>query len=173
MKSNDGQIFSIIPNKIPPFNLDFKFYCEKVGTKGQTIKSRILIKNNKKNPITNIEIIIESFATDPLPADMSYPHYYDKIYPYCIFKKRIKQDIIESKKIFDIKLELDIPLDREIKKNKFLEFYDKNRDNRFLNEELLNIPEKLMIYAQFSYKTCSGNKFFSYLETDLVNIKNI
>ncbi|MEE0025253.1 hypothetical protein [Methanobrevibacter sp.] len=173
MKSNDGQIFSIIPNKIPPFNLDFKFNCEKLGTKGQTIKSRILIRNNKENPITDVEMIIESFAADPLPADIPYPHYYDKIYPYCIFKKRIKQNIIESKEIFNIEVKLDIPLDGEIKKNQFLQFYDENKDNKFLNEELLNIPEKLMIYAQFSYKTCPGNKFFSYLETDIVNIKNI
>ena len=34
-----------------------------------------------------------------------------------------------------------------------------------------NIPKELMIYAYFTYKTCSGNTFYSYVKTDITNIK--
>ncbi|WP_405268525.1 hypothetical protein [Methanobrevibacter sp.] len=171
MKSEDGIIQSLIPYKFHPFNLDFNFSCDD-GTKGKSINSRISIKNNKKNDITDIKIVIESYAADPLPKNKSYDMYLDKIYPYYILCKELHHDLIKSEGILTIDIKLDIPLDGEIKKGQFLkEYYDDGTTNNYCENGLLNIPKELMIYAYFTYKTCSGNTFYSYVKTDIINIK--
>lgn len=171
MKSEDETILSLLPYKFHPYNLDFKITCDD-GIKGEFIKSRLSIKNNKKNDITDINIVIEAFAAEPLPEDGDYVSYYDEIYPYCILHKELYHDLIKSQDSLTIDTKLNIPLDGEIKKCQFMKYpYDDGQTNNYCENGFLNIPEKLMIYAEFTYKTCSGHTFNSYVETNLVNLK--
>lgn len=172
MKSEEGQILSLIPRKFHPFNIDFKFNSDGEGIKGDSINSIISIKNNKKNDITDINILIEAFAANPLPKNESYDSYWDKICSYCILQKEIYHDSIKSQDNLTIDIKLDIPLDGEIKKCQFMKYpYDDGKSNDYCENGFLDIPEKLMIYVNFTYKTCSGHIFHSYVETDLVNLK--
>lgn len=171
MKSEDGTIHSLIPYKFPQFNLDFNIACDN-GTKGESINSRISIKNNKKNDISGLEIIIEAFAADPLPENESYDMYLDKIYPYHILHKELHHDLIKSGDNLTIDIKLDIPLDGKIKKCQFMKYpYDDGKTNNYCDNGFLNIPKELMIYVYFTYKTYSGNTFYSNVETDISNIK--
>ena len=171
MKSKDGIIRSLIPHKFLPFNLDFNITCDN-GTKGKYINSRISIKNNKKNDITDIKIIIESFAAEPLPKNESYDIYFDEIYPFRILYKELHHDLIKSGDNLTLDIKLDIPSDGEIKKGELLkEYYDNGTTNKYCDNNRLNIPQELMIYAYFTYKTCSENTFYSYVETSITKIK--
>ena len=171
MKSDDGQILSIIPRKIPPFNLDVKFNCDDYGIKGQNINSTLSIINNKKNAITDIYVVVEAFAAKPLPENVSYPQYHDKIYPCCVFRKEMRNDLIKSEDKLTFEFNIAIPRDGEIKKGQFLKYPYEMELSEEYGETRLDIPKELMIYAQFTYKTCSGHTFYSYVETDVVKIE--
>lgn len=172
IKLNDeSKLIWLIPSNFDPFDLNFKFECDDSGVKGENISANIKIKNNKKNPINDVNISVYAFAADPCPNNLSYGEYTDDLYPYFLIIKHLHHDLIKSNEVLDINFKLKIPHDGEIKINQFEELYIVDEDeNSYCKEGFLNIPEKLMFYSCFSYKTYSQHVFISYIESVLVNI---
>lgn len=171
--NNKDKLIWLLPSTIDPFNLDFKFRCDDKGKKGESINVNIKIKNNKKNPIKQIDIFIGALAANPCPKNSSCSEYLDDLNPYYLICKDLHFNSIKSSDTLDIDFKLKIPKDKEIKINQFVEFYVEERlDNAYSENGLLNVPENLMIYTCFSYKTFSEHTFISYIETNIVNVNN-
>ena len=80
--------------------------------------------------------------------------------------------MIKSKKQLKVELKVKIPKDGEIKVNQFVNFtINEELENEYVKGGFLKVPNELMIYAQFSYKTYSGFKYWTYVESDIVNLK--
>lgn len=170
-----------LPFTYEPHNLEFSFDCDSTGIKGEKINGKIIIKNNKKHPIREIKLSIESFAVPPWDGNKPYGRYYNQNSSKMIFFKEFIVDLIESNDILEISTKIRIPKDNEIQKNQlFNNLYgetsnDDENDYLSISEnsssELLKIPDNLMIFAKFDYKTVSGYKYNSAIETETVNIR--
>ena len=172
LKVGDDELIWLLPSTFDPFDLNFTLECDNYGKKGQSINANIKIENKKKNPIKEVEISIGAVAADPCPLDISYESYLDDMYPYYLFVKNLQFNSIGSNEILTVELKLNIPADEEIEVNQFAEFYiEDGQDNTYCKNGFLYVPEKLMVYTCFSYKTLSDHIFMSYIETDVVNIK--
>lgn len=173
LKLNDeNKLIWLLPSTFDPFNLNFIFNCDNEGIKGESINANIKIENNKKNAIDNINIFIGALAADPCPTNKPYELYLDDLYPFYLICKNFHFNSIDSNDILNIDFKLDIPRDCEIKISQFVQFYEENgSDNIYCKKGFLNVPENLMIYACFSYKTYSDHRFISNIETDIVKLK--
>lgn len=168
---DSNKLIWLFPSSFEPLNLNFQFTCDDEGIKGEHINANIKIENNKKNSIKDVNIAVYAFATDPCPNNMTYGEYTEGLYPYYLIIKHLYVDSINSCDILEMDFELKIPKNGEIKINQFEEFYIVDEtENIYCNGGLLDVPDNLMFYACFSYKTYSDHVFISYIETDVVNM---
>ena len=172
IKLNDtNKLIWLIPSSFDPLNLNFQFTCDDKGIKGEHINANIKIENNKKNPINDVNIAVYAFSADPCPNNMTYGEYTEDLYPYYLIIKHLYVDSINSYDVLDIDFKLKIPKDGVIKINQFEEFYIVDEsENIYCNGGRLDVPDNLMFYTCFSYKTYSNHVFVSYIETDVVNM---
>ena len=170
MKTDENKLMLLLTHTYEPQNLEFEFNCDDEGTKGEEITLNLAITNNKLHDIEDININIEAFAAEPLPENTSLNMYREQMYSKYLLFKKFHFDEIKSKEPFKIELEVKIPKDGEIEKNQFTDFYE-GMENEYEKNETLTVPDKLMIYAHFTYKTCSGFRYWSYVESDVVNLK--
>ena len=170
MKIDDeNRLMLLLTHTYEPQNLEFIFNCDDNGIKGEEITLNLTIMNNKLHDIEDININIEAFAAEPLPENTSLNIYREQMYSRYLILKTYHFDEIKSKKSFKIELKVKIPKDGEIKKNQFVNISE-DIENEYVKDEVLNVPDKLMIYVQFTYKTYSGFKYWSYVESDVVNL---
>lgn len=170
MKIDDeNRLMLLLTHTYEPQNLEFIFNCDNNGIKGEEITLNLTIMNNKLHDIEDININIEAFAAEPLPENTSLNIYREQMYSRYLILKTYHFDEIKSKKSFKIELKVKIPKDGEIKKNQFVNISE-DIENEYVKDEVLNVPDKLMIYVQFTYKTYSGFKYWSYVESDVVNL---
>lgn len=171
MKIDDKRIMWLLPYTYEPYNLDFTFECEERGVKGGEVKMSLIIQNHKQNPIEDINIQIQSFAAKPLPENISFLEYSDGLYPNQIILKKFHFDTLDSGKNLKIDFKVRIPLDFEIKEGQFCNFSFDDGDDEYCVEGFLKIPNSLMIYADFDYKSYSGFRYYSSTECNIVNLK--
>ena len=173
MKIDDqNELMILLTHTYEPQNLEFTIDCDDEGIKGEEITLNLNIVNNKLHDIEDIDITIEAFAAEPLPENTSLNMYREEMYSKYLIFKTLHLDIIKSNEPFKIELKVKIPKDGEIKENQFVNFScDEEKESEYVNEGLLNVPDKLMIYAQFTYKTYSGFKYWSYAEGDIIKLK--
>ena len=160
----------LLTHTYEPQNLNFNFSCENNGTKGEESKLILSIENNKKHPIRNIIVTIEAYAAEPLPKNRLYEEYIDMLYSRCLIHEKLHFDSIESKDTLKEKLNIKIPNNYEIKKNTFYEISRVNEENEFEKNGFLKVPDKLMIYADFTYKTHSGFEFSSEIKKCIIKL---
>lgn len=170
MKTDENRLMLLLTRTYEPQNLEFEFDCDDEGTKGEEITLNLGITNNKLHDISDINVEIEAFAADPLPENTSLNMYREQMYSKYLLFKKFHFDEIKSKEAFKIELKVKIPEDGEIEKKQFTSF-DEGTSDEYVKGETLNVPDRLMIYAHFTYKTCSGFRYWSYVETDIVNLK--
>lgn len=169
--NHDNKLIWLIPSSFDPFNLNLQFKCDSQGIKGEQINANIKIENKKKNPIKDVNIAVYAFAADPCPSNMAYGKYTEDLYPYYLIIKHLHIDSINSHNVLDMDFKLKIPEDGEIKINQFDELYIVDEsENIYCNNGFLDVPDNLMFYACFSYKTYSDYVFISYIETYVVNM---
>lgn len=173
IKINDNDMMMwLLPSTYDPYNLEFRFDCDNNGIKGENISLNITIKNKKSNPIEDINICVEAFAADPQPPNITFNEYADSLYQNYVILKKFNFDSLGANEDLIINFEVEIPLDYEIMKGQIGDFSeDKIHDGESSEIEYLKIPNDLMIYAHFNYKTCSGFKFWSYIEKNIVKLK--
>lgn len=171
IKIDDERLMWLLPHTYEPYNLDFIFNCDEVGVKGEEINLSLIIQNNKQNPIEDINVHVQSFAAEPLPDNISFLEYFDGLYPNQIIFKKFHFDTLDSGKNLKIDFKLRIPLDFEIKEGQFCNYSFDDKDDEYCVEGFLKIPNSLMIYADFDYKSCSGFRYYSSTECNRVNLK--
>lgn len=171
MKIDDKRLMWLLPHTYEPYNLDFTFECEEAGIKGGEVNMSLTIQNHKQNPIGDINIQIQSFAAKPLPDNISFLEYCDGLYQNYIIFKEFHFDILSSGKDLKIEFKARIPLDFEIKKGQFCDFSFDEENDEYSNNGFLKIPDNLMIYASFNYKTVSGFRYYSDIEANIVELK--
>lgn len=160
----------LLTHTYEPKNLNFNFSCKNIGTKGKDSKIKLSIENNKKYSITDISITIEAYAAEPLPKNEIYETYADMLYSKCLIHKKLHFKSIEPKIILKKELKIKIPDDYEIKKNTFYNIPCNNGKNEYEKDEFLKVPNNLMIYADFTYKTFSGFEFSSEIKNCLIRL---
>ncbi|PWB88076.1 hypothetical protein [Methanobrevibacter thaueri] len=171
IKTEDEKLLLLLTHTFEPQNLEFRVKCDKKGVKGGKVTLKLIIENKKSHEIRDINIRIESFAANPLPQNKNLNIYREEMYSrYLIYKKILIQSI-KSKERKTIELEVDIPEDGEIKENQFVNFEVEGIENNNDNPESLKVPNDLMIYAQFTYKTFLGFEYWSYVEEEIVKLK--
>lgn len=171
IKTEDNKLLLLLTYKFEPQNLEFTFKCDEKGAKGKKITLKLIIENKKSNEIKDINICIESFAADPLPENANLNIYREQMYSRYLIYKEIQIPSIESKERKTIELEVNIPEDGEIKENQFVNFEFEGIENTNDSPKSLKVPNDLMIYAQFSYKTVLGFQYWSYTEGEIVKLK--
>ena len=172
MKNDENKLMLLLTRTYEPQNLEFTFKCDNEGIKGNEITLNLTIINNKLHDIKDIDVNIESFSANILPENTSLNAYREQMYSKYLINKTFHFDVIKSKKQLKVELKVKIPKDGEIKENQFVNFtIDEKMENEYVKEGLLKVPNELMVYAQFSYKTYSGFKYWSYVEKDIVNLK--
>lgn len=179
VNENKNNILRQLPFTYEPHNLEFSFECDENGVEGKEINGKVIIKNNKKFPIKDIKLIIESFSAPPWDGNKPYGIHCENNYSKLIIFKEFKIDLIESNDFIEISTMLKIPKADEIKENQFLNniyrdsLEQQNKgtvnSNKLLNP--LKIPNELMVFAKFNYKSYSEYEYKSTIETKLVNIK--
>lgn len=178
---NGDDILLQLPFTYEPHNLEFSFNCDSTGVKGGEINTKIIIENNKKHPIRDVILTIESFAAPIWDGNKPYGRHYENNSSKLILLKEFKIDLIESNDSLEILSKLKIPQDNEIQENQLINSIygetstDDETDNLSTSEnssaESLKIPDNLMIFAKFNYKTVSGYEYKSTLETEIVKIR--
>lgn len=172
MKNDENKLMLLLTHTYEPQNLEFTFKCDKEGIKGNEITLNLTIINNKLHDIKDIDINIESFSANLLPENTSLNAYREQMNSKYLINKTFHFDVIKSKKQLKVELKVKIPKDGEIKVNQFVNFtINEELENEYVKGGFLKVPNELMIYAQFSYKTYSGFKYWSYVESDIVNLK--
>lgn len=157
-----GDIMWLLPFTYEPYNLDFIFECDNHGIRGEHINVEIMLKNNKKLPICDINFDVESFSADPLSENESFSYYLEKNFSRTLILKKLHFDKLEPDNKLKINFEIKIPLDGEIKENQFYGVPSKNG---------LNVPNELMVFARFNYKTAVGYLHKSEIEHVILKIK--
>ena len=157
MKNDENKLLLLLTHTYEPQNLEFTFDCDDEGIKGEEIGLHLTIINNKLHDIEDINIDIEAFAAKPLPKNTSLNMYRETMQSKYLILKTFHYDVIKSKTEFKIELKVRIPKNREINKNQIVNLViDDKIKNEYVQDALLNVPDNLMIYAHFSYKTYSG-----------------
>lgn len=163
LKVNSEKFMWLIPSTYDPYNIEFKFECDKEGMKGEYINLNIFIKNNKKFPITNLCINVESFAND---FDSKW---WESDESQCLFLTKIYVNTIKSEKEIHIPLKIYIPQDDEVKEYDFVESDEYYEFPAEINK--LKVPNNLKIFLNFTYTTSSGFDYWSYTKEAIVRIK--
>lgn len=171
MKNEDNKLALLLTHTFEPQNLEFRFECDNEGIKGEEVTLNLIIENNKKHDINDIDICIESFAAEPLPENANLNMYREEMHSKYLIYKKINIPLIKAKERKTIELEVKIPKDDEIEENQFIDFEIDGIENTNRNPKSLKVPNELMIYAQFTYKTVSGFKYWSYAEGAIVKLK--
>lgn len=171
IKIEDNKLLLLLTHTFEPQNLEFAFKCDKNGLKGEKVTLKLIIENKKSKEIRNIDICIESFAADPLPKNKNLNIYREEMYSRYLIYKEIHIPSINSKERKTIELEVDIPKDGEIKENQFVNFEIDRIENKNNSLKSLKVPNILMIYAQFTYETVLGFRYWSYAEGEIIKLK--
>ena len=58
----------------------------------------------------------------------------------------------------------------KLKKNTFFDGYQENDKNEYEKDGFLKVPNNLMIYANFTYKTYSGFEFSSEIKNSIIQL---
>lgn len=171
IKTDDDKLLLLLTHTFEPQNLEFTFKCDEKGSKGKKVILKLIIENKKSNDINDINICIESFAADPMPENTNLNIYREEMYSRYLIYKEIQIPSINSKERKTIELEVDIPEDGEIKENQFVNFEVEGIVNTNDSPKSLKVPNDLMIYAQFTYKTVLGFRYWSYAEEEIVKLE--
>lgn len=171
IKTEDEKLLLLLTHTFEPQNLEFRLKCDEKGVKGGKVTLNLIIDNKKSNEIRDINIRIESFAAEPLPKNANLNIYREEMYSRYLIYKEIQIPSIKSKERKTIELEVDIPEDGEIKENQFVNFEIEGIENINDKPKTLKIPNDLMIYAQFTYKTYLGFEYWSYVEGEILKLK--
>lgn len=151
LKVNTDTFMWLLPYTYDPYDLEFEFECDNKGIKGQSINSSIIIKNNKKFPITDLCIKVESFADD---IDN---YWMESSESRCLISTKIPIGIIDSQKEIKIPLKIYIPKDDEVKEYDFVDYSFADEYSEFPNDtKKLKVPNNLKLFVCFSYRTISG-----------------
>ena len=118
----------------------------------------------------DIILTIEAYAAEPLPKNKSYAAYVDRLDSRCLIYEKLYFESIESKITLKKELKIKIPNDYEIKKNTFFDGYQENDENEYEKDGFLKVPNNLMIYANFTYKTYSGFEFSSEIKNSSIKL---
>lgn len=170
IKVGDERLMWLLPHTYEPCNLNFSFNCDKQAVKGEDINLSLTIQNHKQNPINDINIQVQSFAADPLPDNIPFFEYFDGLYQNYLIFKEFHFDILDPGNDLKIDFKVKIPLDFEIKKEQFCDF-SVDEDDKYSNNGFLKLPDNLMIYASFNYKTVSGFRYYSDIEANIIELK--
>ena len=165
-----NEFMYLLTQSYEPQNLNFDFTCDNIGIKGEKSKLILSIENNKKQPINDITLTIEAYAAEPLPKNKSYAAYVDRLDSRCLIYEKLYFESIESKITLKKELKIKIPNDYEIKKNTFFDGYQENDENEYEKDGFLKVPNNLMIYANFTYKTYSGFEFSSEIKNSIIQL---
>ncbi|MDO5860827.1 hypothetical protein [Methanobrevibacter sp.] len=157
-----GEFMWLLPFTYEPHNLNFIFECDDKAVKGEYIDANIFLENNKNHPIHDINFSIESFSANPLYENEPFLWYLERNYSKTIISEKYHFDTLNSKDRLNLHVQIRMPRDGEIKENQFYE--DSNGDG-------LNIPEDLMIFTRFDYKTFHGYKYCSDVKYDMIKVK--
>lgn len=165
LKVNDELFMWLIPYTYDPYDLEFDFECDEKGIKGQYINSKIIIGNNKKFPITDLCIQVESFAND-------IDNYWEESNEsQCLISTKVTIDKIDSKKEIEIPLKIYIPQDYEVKEYDFVDFSFEEEYYGFQEDvKTLKVPKDLKIFVSFSYRSSSGFNYHSYVKSKIIKI---
>ena len=156
----------LIPITYDPHDINFDIICDNEGIKGQPINLNIFIKNNKKYPITELCVNIESFANNV------ENYWWESDERNYLILTKVHVDSIDSGKEICIPLTVYIPLDGEVKEYDFVDFSFADEYYEFpKNIKKLNVPNNLKIFVSFSYKTYSGFGYYSYVKINKVKLK--
>ena len=161
----------LFTRKFDPQNLEFRFECDDEGIKGENVNLTLTIRNNKLHDIEDINIKIESFAAEPISENTPVNIYRETTSPQYLILKTLHFDTIKSKEEFKYELSVRIPEDDEIKEFQIINSDDGCITPNNVENKTLKVPDNLMFYAQFTYKTFSGFQYWSYVETDIVKVK--
>lgn len=160
----------LLTHSYEPQNLNFDLTCDEKGLKGKKIKLIVSIENNKKYPINDINMTIEAYAAKPLPDNESYEQYINGLSSRRLIHKKLHFESINPKIILKKELNIKIPKDYEIKKNLQSNIPENYEENEFEKNGFLKVPNNLMIYAEFTYKTFSGFEFYSEIKNCIIKL---
>ena len=167
----DNKLMYLLTHTFDPQNLEFRIKCDDEGIKGENVNLNLTIINNKIHDIKDINIKIEAFAAEPISENTSVNIYRERVSPKYLILKTLDFDTIKSKEEFEYKINIRIPEDDEIKEFQIINSDDGCITPDNVKNKTLKIPDNLMFYAQFTYKTFSGFQYWSYVETDIVKVK--
>lgn len=156
----------LIPCTYNPYNLKFDVECVDTSIKGHSIDLKIFIENNREYSIKDIEVTVEAFANDVSN------YWWDADESKCLILTKVHMDSITPGKIICLPLQVRVPLDGEIKENDFIDFSFTDEYYEFPSEnKKLNVPDILKLYSSFSYKSCTGFEYYSYVECNEIKLK--
>lgn len=170
IKVENNKFLFLLTHNYEPHNLNFKFLCDNIGTKGKESKLTFSIENNKIHKIKDITVIIEAYAAKPVPQNESYYWYVEMINSNCILYEKFHFDSIRSNVTLKKELNIRIPNDFEIKKNTFFDTPRDTEKNEFEENGFLKVPNNLMIYAHFTYKTHSDFQYYSEVKNSIIKL---